>query len=434
MTKAVEFVRRDDEGHHVYRFNFLDRSKVNPKTGKAGKSYSCTYVTETKGAVKTAEKEAQIAFEDWKKKVKSGEFLTKREEKERLTLEYQQAELRKKEYDRNPTVIEAYEMYTQYRRAEVKTGTLEAWKPAFKRLFDEFGSMKLVDLTPDMMNKYILNLFSSGLKYSSCSNYYDVLSCFFEWLEENKIISVSPMKEVKKPKKPKAKMVETKELALTFEEYHRFETGLQNESPMHQALLKLMLYTGLRRGEVACLRWTDFDFDEKKLYVTQNAQNAKSEGGWYITTPKSGLKREIPLSEPIIEVMKEWQRTQATNNLLKKGITQNKYCFEGYEGNYMTPASISNYFKKFGKKYGIEDFHPHKLRHTFATYYISSGSGDIVSLQHILGHADLSTTQRYLHVNKDAERRAMNKFGSFMTQIEGNSTPVIVIGGDEISN
>ena len=430
MAKAIEHIRRNDDGTYVYRFNFLDRSKVNPKTGKSGKSYSCTYVTDTKGSVKTADKEAGIAFEDWKRKVKNGEILTKKEEKERLEQEFHQAELKKKEYEQNPTINDLFEWYIWSRRSEVKPGTIEVWKHHLVKFLAEFGEMKIVDLTPEMVNIWIKTLFNSGLKYSSCSAYYDTIKCFFTYLEENKRINKSPMKDLKKPKKPKAKQVETKELALSFEDYQRFEASIKNEPPMKQTMLKLMIYTGLRRGEVAALEWSDFDFDNKILHVTKNLQYVESEGGWYITSPKSGLARTIPLSEPLIEIMKEWQKIQATNNLLKKGITDNKYCFEGRGGGYMTPTSISNYFKWFGKKYGIADFHPHKLRHTFATYYVISQSGDIVSLQHILGHADLSTTQRYTHGNEDAKRQAMKNFGSFMDRIEGNNTVIDVISGD----
>ena len=417
--KAIDIKEtRDKEGHWIARFNYLDRSKINPKTGKPGIFFSCNYVTETKGSRKTAEKEFQTAFDIWKARIKNGEVLTKSQEKERQEQEFHQAELKKKEYEQNPTINELIEWYVWSRKSEVKPGTIETWNHQFRPFAEEFGQMKIVDLSPEMLNIWIKKLFNSGLKYSSCSTYYDTFRCFFTYLAENKRISESPMKDLKKPKKPKATQVETKNKALSFEDFHRFEAALQNEPPMKQAMLKLMGYTGLRRGEIAVLEWKDFDFKNKVLYVTKNAQIAKSEGGWYITTPKSGLSRTIPLPNPAIQVMKEWQRIQAMNNLIKKGITENKYCFEGRDGSYFNPTAISNYFKWFSKKYGIEDFHPHKLRHTFATYYVVSGSGDIVSLQHILGHADLSTTQKYTHANEDAKRQAMNNFGVFIDQIE----------------
>lgn len=419
--KAVDYVRRTDDGKWVFRFNYLDRSKINPKNGKPGKFYSGTYTTQTSGSRKTAEKEAGIAFEDWKRGVKSGEILTKQEEKERQEQEFYQAELKKKQYEEIPTVTETIDWYIWARRVEVKPGTIENWRHQFNQFSADFGQMKITEITPEMLNKHMKNRYNSGIKYSSFSTYYDTLKCFFNYLAENKRISESPMRDMKKPKKPKAKQAESTNLALTFDEYKRFEEGLKNEPPMHQAMMKLMACTGLRRGEIAPLEWSDFDFENKMLHVTKNAQNAKDEGGWYITTPKSGLSRDIPLPGPIVTVMKEWKITQATNNLLKKGITQNKYCFEGRDGGYFNPTAISNYFKTFSKRYGLPGFHPHKLRHTFGSYFTISQSGDIVTLQHILGHAELSTTQKYAHTNEDAKRWAMNNFGDFMEKIESKA-------------
>ncbi|MCD8087327.1 MAG: tyrosine-type recombinase/integrase, partial [Oscillospiraceae bacterium] len=72
----------------------------------------------------------------------------------------------------------------------------------------------------------------------------------------------------------------------------------------------------------------------------------------------------------------------------------------------MNPQSPTRYFAKFGRKYGIDDFHPHKLRHTSASIAILHGA-DIVSVSSRLGHSDTAVTLRmYAHANEESIRRA----------------------------
>ena len=74
----------------------------------------------------------------------------------------------------------------------------------------------------------------------------------------------------------------------------------------------------------------------------------------------------------------------------------------------MHPTSVTHYFRSFSEKYGVEDFHPHKLRHSFASVAITNGA-DVASVSEVLGHADKSTTLRmYTHANEESKRRAAN--------------------------
>lgn len=72
----------------------------------------------------------------------------------------------------------------------------------------------------------------------------------------------------------------------------------------------------------------------------------------------------------------------------------------------MHPQTPTRYFKKFGKRYGVADFHPHKLRHTSASLAITNGA-DVVSVSERLGHSDTAVTLRmYAHANEESIRRA----------------------------
>ena len=92
-------------------------------------------------------------------------------------------------------------------------------------------------------------------------------------------------------------------------------------------------------------------------------------------------------------------------------VTPSEYVFiERGFNTPMNPQSPTAYFRKFGSKYGIDHFHPHKLRHTFASLAITNGA-DIVSVSQILGHSDVSITlQTYSHANEESKLRAAEIF------------------------
>ena len=82
----------------------------------------------------------------------------------------------------------------------------------------------------------------------------------------------------------------------------------------------------------------------------------------------------------------------------------------------MHPTSPTHYFRQFGKRYGIENFHPHKLRHSFASVAIVNGA-DIASVSEKLGHADKSTTLRmYTHADAESQKRASEIFRKATSQ------------------
>jgi site-specific recombinase XerD len=82
----------------------------------------------------------------------------------------------------------------------------------------------------------------------------------------------------------------------------------------------------------------------------------------------------------------------------------------------MRPDSATKYFANLGKKYGIQDLHPHKLRHSFASIALTNGA-DVVTVSKLLGHADVSTTLRfYSHTSDEKRRRAAEIFQNALNE------------------
>ena len=169
-----------------------------------------------------------------------------------------------------------------------------------------------------------------------------------------------------------------------------------------------MIDSGCRRGEVAGLKWEHIDLKTGKAIICQNAQYTK-EKGVYITTPKSHESRDIIISSPVLQILKEWKRQQILL-YFGQGKSTNGYCFTQNEGEIMNPNTITGYIRDFGKRYNIPGLHPHTFRHTMATNSIALGI-DVVTVSKKLGHCNPSVTLNiYSHANEDAQRKATEIF------------------------
>ncbi|HOI96698.1 MAG TPA: site-specific integrase [Syntrophobacter fumaroxidans] len=156
-----------------------------------------------------------------------------------------------------------------------------------------------------------------------------------------------------------------------------------DEEPNTQVahLMKMAIFTGMRRGELFKLRWTDIDFDR---------------GFISIRDPKGGSSQTIPLNE------------SARGILVNHPRTDTPFVFPGRKGAQR--ADINKTVNRIKKAAGLpKDFRPlHGLRHSFASSLASSGKVDLYTLQRLLTHKSPQMTQRYSHLRDEALRRASN--------------------------
>lgn len=157
--------------------------------------------------------------------------------------------------------------------------------------------------------------------------------------------------------------------------------------------------TGIRRGEACGLNWSDVDFNTLTVTVRRNLQYTPS-AGVYEAAPKNGKARVVDIGADTAVLLKQLRSEQASTCMSRYVFTQDG------SPEPMHPQTPTRYFRKFGKRYGVEDFHPHKLRHTSASLAITNGA-DVVSVSERLGHSDTAVTLRmYAHANEESIRRA----------------------------
>ena len=168
---------------------------------------------------------------------------------------------------------------------------------------------------------------------------------------------------------------------LTPEEYNRLENLLDEEEDIQASnLLRLALFTGMRRGELFKLKWKDINFIRKNISIKD---------------PKSGLDETIPLNEMALSVLNNHEKEES------------EFVFPGLRGNQRktTPRPL----RRIIKKAGLKNFRPFQgLRHSYASILVSSGKVDLYTLQKLLTQKSPQMTQRYAHLSNEALMDASN--------------------------
>lgn len=158
-----------------------------------------------------------------------------------------------------------------------------------------------------------------------------------------------------------------------------------------------------RRGEACGLQWKDIDFQKGQITIANNLLYTK-EKGVYMTTPKSGKARTIDIAPEVVSLLRDLRWEQAQSAISPFVFTQDG------STEPMFPQSPTRYLKKFGKRCGISDLHPHKLRHSLASVSITNGA-DIASVSEKLGHANKGITLKmYTHADQESMKRAGDIF------------------------
>lgn len=269
-----------------------------------------------------------------------------------------------------------------------------------KHIFPALGDVLLTEVTPAMISKLLVDFQRAGYAHATAVKLYNILNGVFEMAFLDDSIPMNPMLKVKRPAPRKGEQPkEESDKAYTVQELGYILSCAAQEPLQWQTYISLAADTGLRRGELCGLQWADIDFRAGTVTVRRNLQYTPA-AGVYETSPKNGKVRVVDVGMDVLDLLKQLRAKQAESCISRWCFTQ-----EG-TGEPMHPQSPTRYFKKFGERYGVKDFHPHKLRHSSASIAITSGA-DVVSVSERLGHSDTAVTLRmYAHANEESIRRA----------------------------
>ena len=213
---------------------------------------------------------------------------------------------------------------------------------------------------------------------------------------------------------------ETKEVEVfTLEEVENILRALEGE-PWHiRAVIEVALFTGCRRGEIVGLKWADIDFENQRISVKRSIYKL-SDGKAREKEPKSKTSiRTISIPERLCKTLTEY-RLQQNRHIayLGDGWKNLDYVFTEENGYVMNPQTPTKQFDHFLKRHGIRHLKFHGLRHTSATMLLANGC-DIKTVSARLGHADITTTNIYVHALESTDRMAAQTFDNFLKTKKG---------------
>ena len=246
--------------------------------------------------------------------------------------------------------------------------------------------------THRQMRRYLAQLDCAGYARTTVNRRLSSLRMFFRWLGAMGCVSHDPASVLQGPKEPKGlpKTIRPPEMVrlLSVHAGDSEQGSLRGQTPADmrdQAILEFLYACGARVSEASGLLTTHVDFDLKQAKVFG----------------KGAKERIVPLHDMALASMRSYL-LRARPKLL--GTRMTDAFFVSSRGNPMSPDAIRKMFKATLRAAGLdESLSPHDMRHTFATDLVSGGA-DLRSVQEMLGHSSLSTTQIYTHVSPERLR------------------------------
>ena len=246
------------------------------------------------------------------------------------------------------------------------------------------------DITVSQLTDFFKALTSYGLLNTSTARYFSSIKNFFMYLYSNGYLRDNPVERLSAPKLSKSLPV-----VLTVEEVDSILSGPIVNTKLglrDKALLELLYACGTRVTELINLKVSDLFFKDEVIRVFG----------------KGSKERVVPIGSSAIHWVNEY--LLKSRPLLEKKSKSENILFLNNRSTKLSRMGIWKIIDKYAKEAGIKkEVHPHTFRHSFATHLLEGGA-DLRAVQEMLGHADISTTQIYTHIDRDYIKQVHKEF------------------------
>ncbi|WP_050696641.1 tyrosine-type recombinase/integrase [Anaeromassilibacillus senegalensis] len=273
-----------------------------------------------------------------------------------------------------------------YKKDSISYGTYRNYKMYIeKHIKPAIGHLKFSQIR----QAHIAALFKkeSNLSDSARHHLYVALNGIFETAVKNHFCTENPVMS------PTNKRTIEETVTVKIFSLDEIHFILASDHP-NAIYAQLLLYTGLRMGELIALKWSDIDLKEQIITVRNSIARAEH-GGFEEKTTKSGKVRHIGMTGPLYQLL---------TTLPKRGL----YVLTDKDSGFLSPHQFERRYKKFFTECQIPFLSPHKCRHTYATYLVKGGA-ELRAVQTLLGHSNSQVTEIYTHIDTDDIRNNVSK-------------------------
>lgn len=311
----------------------------------------------------------------------------------------------------DPTFEELAQLWLENYKTTVKPSTFENVKSKVEKMTEEhFDGLKLKKITVAYCQRVVIELSKTYVLYN---HYLSVINRIFKYAVLMDILDSNPFDKVIKPK---SRQTQRKGNFLTKEELREFLKLAQTATLSYFfPLVHLMSYTGLRQGEALALKWSDIDFENKKITVDKTAARIKEKQT--LQTPKTkNSKRVISIDPTTLSILKSWKKDQI-KIYFKNGKHfegDDNFIFTNQRGEWVHIHNFIRYFNRFIADYKLKPITPHGLRHTHASLLFNAGV-EPKNISDRLGHSTVQITlDLYTHITEEQRTDTVEKLLEYM--------------------
>jgi integrase/recombinase XerC len=258
----------------------------------------------------------------------------------------------------------------------VSPNTLRSNQSDLEQLTSFLGEREIASVGHQDLREYLGLLLAKRTKRSSIARKLSAIRAFFKFLNREGVLAANPARLLATPRQDKRLPA-----VLTVDDAFRLLGGPAaggSRSLRDRAVLETLYSTGIRASELVGIDLGDIDRHGRLVRIRG----------------KGRKERIVPVGKQALDAIDAWCAARKR--------PQEAAVFTNPSGKRLTPRSVQRIVETYRKVLGLtQKASPHTLRHSFATHLLESGA-DLRSIQELLGHASLSTTQRYTHLNLDA--------------------------------
>jgi integrase len=290
-------------------------------------------------------------------------------------------------------------------KSKLRLGVYLNYRKHVKHIVAGLGDIWLQKLTPQQVQSFLTKKLAEGLSPKYVREMLGVLRLALNNAVQWGYLSRNVCDLVTRPRVPKHDIT-----PLTLEQARRFRQHIQGHR--FEVLITMAVVTGMRRGELLSLRWSDIDFQKSILQVLHTVDRFAGHG--YVEgEPKSAAGvRSIRLPGFLVDMLKQHQVQQMAQKSQAKIWEERDLVFPNSRGGYLHPNHLGEAFRALLEQAGLPAIRFHDLRHSAATILLSMGV-NIKVIQEMLGHSDISITLRvYGHLLPSMQQEAVDKWDS----------------------